>query len=263
MIRKITNFVSLFAFGCAALFSFGCGGGSGGNNQDPNTSFYVQVAAGGIPTVARVQGQFQTGSGTFGNRDSFPPLDVAGIGFTRIADAKVPGTWRLTYGPGLGGSLCLDSLTVDRNVSLGSFETLPCAPRYFSFTASPNSINALSPPATVTFTGKGISALSGIPVVAYYNEFGYVVASTPATNLSNNSLGVVNRVSVSVPDLSNAYDGEYTVAVHNINPDGTWEVIGAAHITIYGNPVPPNPFPIPVPCEQQPPNQEQLPCDAY
>ena len=262
---KITNFVLLIAFGCATLFSVGCSsGGSGGNNQDPNRGFYVQVTAANIPTIARVQGQFQSGSGTTtGTVTSFAPLEIGGAGFTPIPNAKVPGTWRLTYGPSIfGGSLCLTNATVDRNVSLGSFETLPCLPRFYSFTASPNIIDALAPPSSIAFTGKGISSLNGTPMLAYYNEFGYVVASTPASQLNYNGSGIVDGISVNVPDLSNAYDGEYTVAVHNVEANGTWEIIGAAPVTIYGNPPPPMPTPTPNDCFSSPPGHDQFPCEV-
>lgn len=264
MKRKFTNFVLLMTFGCATLFSLGCsGGGNGNGTPDPNRGFYVQVTAANIPSIARVQGQFLSGSGTAGTLSSFDPLDTNGGGFTQILNAKVPGTWRLTYSPGFsGGSLCIGILTVDRNVSLGSFETLPCTPRFFSFTASPNVINALAPPPSVSFTGKGISNLNGTPMIAYYDEFGNVVASTPTNQLLYDSFGFVEGVSVNVPDLTYAYDGEYTVAVHNVESNGTWEIIGAAPVTVYGNPPPPMPTPTPTTCFPSPPNQEQFPCDT-
>lgn len=215
MKRKITNFVLLLAFGCATLFSFGCGGGGGNGTPDPNRGFFVSVTAAGIPTVARVQGNVTGGTGNMG---SLNQLDITtfGAGFTQIPNTKVPGTWRMTYGPSVTvSSLCLTFVTVGRNVSLGSMETLPCPPRFFSFTASPNMIDALTPPATVSFTGEGTSTLYGTPMLEYYNEFGNVAASTTANQLLYDSFGVVEGVSVNVPDLTNAYDGEYTVAVHN------------------------------------------------
>lgn len=239
MKMKITDFVLVFAFACATLFSVGCGGNNGGgNNQDPNRGFFVSVTAGGIPTVAKVDGQFIGGSGNFGSMNTFN-LTTFGAGFTQAPNTRVPGTWRMTYGPQPGmPSLCLGYLTTDRNVSLGSMETLPCMPRFFSFTASPDTIDATNPPATVMFSGKGIDSLYGTPMLAFYNEFGRIAVTTPADEMLYGG-GQTSGVLVSVPDLTLAYDGTYTVALHNINQDGSWELIGAAPITIYGNPAPP------------------------
>ncbi|MCW5961631.1 MAG: hypothetical protein KIS76_15820 [Pyrinomonadaceae bacterium] len=213
--------------------------------------------------MERVDRNFVGGSGTYGSLTTFQVFETSGVGFTQIANAKVPGTWQLTYGPSFsGGSLCLTFTTENRNVSLGSLERLNCVPRFFSFTASPDSVDALNPPAAVTFNGKGINDLYGTPVLAYYNEFGNIVASTSSGQLLYEN-GNVEGISVNVPDISQVYNGTYTVAVHNVNADGTWEIIGAATMNIYGNPPPPptgggggdecGPPP--------PPDQPQLPCN--
>lgn len=260
MKRKIITFVFWCTFGSMALFFIGCGGGGGGNNQDPNRGFDVLILANNIPTSGRVVGQFQSGSGTYGSRTSFDEVTNGGV--WRISSAKVPGTWRMAYGPDFSGSsLCLGVQVVDRNVSLGSLEHLHCVPRFYSFTASPDTIDALNPPATVTFSGKGIENIHGMPTLAFYNEFGQVVASTTANQLLWEN-GEIEGLTVNVPDISEVYDGTYTIAVHNVQADGSWEIIGAAPITIYGNPPPPPP---PPPggggCEQAPPDQPQLPCE--
>ncbi len=263
MKRKIINFVTLCILGSLTLFFVGCSGGGsgGGNNQDPNRGFFVQVLANGIPTIARVDGTFISGSGTNGSLNSFIIFETSGAGLTQVPNVRVPGVWRLTYGPSFTGSLCLTFTTEDRNVNLGSFERLNCVPRFFSFTASPDNIDALNPPSTITFSGKGIDSLNGTPVLAYYNEFGTIVASTTSGQLLYDN-GEIEGISVNVPDLSQVYNGTYTVAVHNINPDGTWEIIGAATMTIYGNPPPP----LPPPgggddCDPPLPDQPQLPCN--
>ena len=257
MKRKITNFVLLFAFGCATLFSIGCSGG--GNNQDPNRGFDVLVTAANIPTIARVQGQFLNGSGNFGSQNTFNIQTNGGV--ARIPNLRVPGTWRFTYGPDIAvPSLCLGVQTVDRSVNLGSQVTLPCVPRFFSFTASPNTVDAFNPPATVDIGGNGSDTLYGTPMVATYNEFGNVVASTSATQLLYTD-GSVSGVRFSASDLSQVYDGTYTIAVHNVRADGSWEMIGAAAVTIYGNPPPP-PDDGGGGCGygQQSPNRPILPC---
>lgn len=246
-----------------------CDDDGGVSTPNPNAGFRVLTYAGTptafIPTAARVEGQFLQANGTTtGTVESFV-RDHGGVGYLIIDGARVPARWRLTLGPNVvgGGSLCLTFATTERNVSLNSEEWLFCPPRFFSFTASPNSINALNPPATITFSGKGVESVYGEPTLAFYNEFGYVIAST---QVQPNQLlwanGEIEGLQVSIPDITQVYDGTYTVAVHNIRADGSWEVIGAATVTIYGNPPPPPP---PPPggggCEQPPPDQPQLPCD--
>lgn len=261
MKRKIANFVLLSAFACVTVFSTGCGGGGNNNPPDPNRGFDVLVLAARIPTNARVQAAFLNGSGTYGSITSFPAQETGGDGFLTFTGAKVPGTWRFLYGAGFEPSQCLGVDVTDRNVSLGSREELECVPRFYSFTASPNMIDALNPPTTITFTGKGIENLYGTPMLAFYDEFGNVVVSTPANQMLWNN-GVIESLVVNVPsNINQAYDGTYTVAVHNVNADGSWEIIGAAPVTIYGNPPPPPPPPDGDGCGQQQQNLQQLPCD--
>ncbi len=262
MKRKSFNFVALFVFGCVTLLFVGCSGGNGGgNNQDPNRGFDVQILANNIPTVARVSGVFLNGSGTFGSVTTFNNVETSGVGYTQIVNAKVPGTWRLTYGPSIfGGSLCLGVATEDQSANLGSLVRLNCVPRFYGFTASPETIDALNPPATISFSGKGIENLVGTPVLAYYDEFGNVVASSTSNQLLYSN-GEPESVSANVPNLSLVYDGVYTVAIHNINPNGTWELIGAATMTVYGNPPPPPTGGGGDDCDPSFPNLQQLPCN--
>lgn len=209
--------------------------------MNSNRGFDVRViTTNGIQTIARVDGRYISGNSTAGTVSEFSNPSIFGVGFTNIPNARVPGVWRLTTSPGFSGaSLCLGIETVDRSESLGSQETLRCTPRFFSFTASPDVINASSPPATIDVTGNGSANLYGTPMIAFYDEFGNVVASGPANQLLYNN-GSVSGVRVNTSDLSQAYDGTYTGLVHNVHADGTWEVIGAAAITIYGNPPPPD-----------------------
>lgn len=257
MLIKITLFCSL----CFLFIS--C---SPTPNPSPNAGFSVTTYAGTpssrIPTAGTVNGQFLYAIGnTTGNLEYFNHIHN-GIGIYPIAQAKSPARWSLSLGPDLlGGSLCLTYSTVERDVATGSIQPLYCAPRYFSFTASPNSIDALNPPATITFDGKGIDNLYGEPTLAFYDESGNVVASTQATQ----SLWSGNEIEgfvVSTPNISGVYDGIYTVVVHNVLSDQSWDVIGAATITIYGNPLPPiEPPPGGGGCEPPQPDMPALPCE--
>lgn len=150
-------------------------------------------------------------------------------------------------------------------MNLNSVEKLTCPGSFFGFTATPNSLDALNPPATVTFSGEGIKNLFGEPVLAFYNEFGVVVASTQAVqSLSFSGGGEIEGVSVAVPDISQVLDGTYTIVVHNVNADGSWTIIGAASVTIFGNPPPLEPPPPEEdPCEPVLQDQPVLPCGQH
>lgn len=234
--KKLTMVFMVLMFVWVTM-AFRCGRNS---TPNPNQGFFARVTANGIPTGADLQGSLVGGNPTVGTLSQFPRTSLFGVGFTQIANTRLPGTWRLTTSPGFsGGSLCLGIETVDRNISLSEQITLPCRPLFFSFTASPSAVNALSPPPTIDVTGNGSDSLYGTPMIAFYDEFGNVAASGPANQLLYNN-GVVSGVRVNVSDLSQAYDGTYTGLVHNVRADGTWEVIGAAAITVYGNPPPPD-----------------------
>lgn len=249
-------------------FSLSCAGGGGGGTPDPNAGFrmrtFAQSQTGSVvfPTAAQVTGQFLQPTGTTtGTLESFN-LSHSGVGELAAVGARVPAIWRLTLGPNIpgGGSLCLSFATVDRSVTLNSTTDLVCPGRFTGFTASPDSIDALNPPATITFSGKGIDNTHGEPALAFYDEFGNIVASTQATQTLWDG-GETQGALVSVPDISSVYNGTYAIAIHNIKLDGSWELIGGAVVSIYGNPPPPEPPPGGGGCEEPPPGMPQLPCD--
>jgi len=261
--KKITG-ISLAVLLAWSAAGFSCGGNN--NTSNPNRGFDIQTQVqfpNGLVILqgGNAQGQFQSGPGTSGTVTSFNRNVNPGI--TTISGAKVPGVWRLAFGPAFFGDSCLTFVVENRNVSSGSLERLTCPGRFFGFTATADTIDAFNPPATVDITGSGSETLYGTPMIAFYNEFGNVVASTPANQLLYTD-GAVSGVRVGVSDLSQVYDGIYSAVVHNVQADGTWEIVGSASVTVYGNPPPP-----PDPggggggCEPQPQNQEQLPCDTY
>lgn len=263
--KQLITIIFVFVLGFAIA---ACSDG-GSSTSDPNAGFKLETFAVGpggaiIPTGGRVQGQFLQANGTTTGSVEFFSVSHGGA-ILLVSGARVPGRWRLTLGPDFAGAsdLCLTFTTVEKNMSLNSLEQLRCPGRFFGFTASPDSLDALNPPATVTFTGEGIKNVFGEPVLAFYNEFGVVVASTQTS--SSQSIcggGEIQGVTVSVPDISQVFDGIYTIVVHNVNADGSWEVIGAANVTIFGNPPPPSPPPPEEdPCYLLFQDQSQLPCD--
>jgi hypothetical protein len=244
--RKINIIASLVLIG-GVILMVGC---SHPPPVTPTSGFNIQTYARNpttgttLPSAAFVRGDFQSANGTTSGTVTTFSMSTAGGALTSvITGAKVPANWRFALSPTFDGtSLCRATTILDRSVSLGGTEVLPCVANFAGFTAIPNSIDALNPPATITFTGKAISALTGTPVLTFYNEFGQVAASTLSAQLTYNFAGEPEGLAVSVPiNISQAYDGVYNVAVNNVKSDGSLEIIGAATITIYGNPPPPPP----------------------
>jgi hypothetical protein len=217
-----------------------------GPTPDPNAGFKITTLANSfglmIPTSGEVQGILlnTTGNPT-GDVTSF---DVQhGGGTLVIPRAKVPGYWRLRLLPAFNGtSLCAFPVTEEPHVGLNENITLVCEARFFRYTASPDTIDALNPPATVAINGDGINTTYGTPMVAFYDEFGGVAAWVPASQIIWRK-GTARGVMVSIPQLNLVYDGMYTVVVHNIRSDGSWEAVGATPVTVFGNPPPPPPPP--------------------
>ena len=263
--KKSMLIILLFA---VTSVMFGCRGNS--NPSDPNQGFTVQGVARvhnlqgtayiDYATGGRFQGLFLSGAGTFGSITSF---DVNESTFAYTArGAKVPGRWRLGLSRGFVlGSLCVSPVVDERNVDLGSVETLRCFGGTSSFIAQPDSVDALNPPSTITITGSGIADTYGMPKVAVYDEYGNVGASVTATQLSSQPNSDLQTLTFSASDLSQVYDGVYSISVSNVNADGSWSIVGGAIVSVYGNPPPPpDPDPGGGGCEPQPQDMEQLPC---
>ena len=229
------------------------GGGTGGSSSDPNRGFDLQLFA-SYPNITIQTGALANGqllavtSQTTGTVDSFSNREINGIGFTRINGAKAPGTWRFVYPTvPLVPTLCLAPTITDRYVSRGELVRLYCTGRLIdTFDASPNTIDLQNPPSTVTISGKGIENIYGAPAVALYDSQGNFVSSTVPDSYSTDT-GEIDGIIITVPDLSQATNGSYTLTVSNVASDGTLEVVGAASITVIGDIIEPPPDP----CRQQ------------
>ncbi|QYO62584.1 hypothetical protein [Leptolyngbya sp. 7M] len=86
---------------------------------------------------------------------------------------------------------------------------LVCPGRFTGFTASPDLLDALNQPATITFLGKGLDNAYGEPALAFYDEFGNVVASTQAIQSLWDD-GEIEGIVVNLPDISQVFDGVYS-----------------------------------------------------
>ncbi len=100
-----------------------------------------------------------------------------------------------------------------------------------ALTASPSSVNLLSPPATATITGQGFDTTYGTPKVEYFDNNGYLIGSVYATSVSSDG----TWLQANVPDLSYVYSGTYQVKVTNKTSSGYYvHTVGSAPITAWG-----------------------------
>jgi hypothetical protein len=99
-----------------------------------------------------------------------------------------------------------------------------------ALSASPSSIYLPSPPSTATITGSGFDGTYGMPMVEYFDGNGFLVGSVIASSLSGST-----SLDASVPDLSEAYSGNYQVRVTNKTSSGYYlHRVGTVTMTAWG-----------------------------
>lgn len=251
--RKLQSALIFVALLCLSV-SFGCNGGGGSSNGgfrirtqlDYGNGFVLD--SGGIVSGNHVQDR----SGATGTVYSFG-VNTSPSGRASVDGGRAPALWRLT---GNVAGLCFFS-NIDRDIDRGEEERIICPAGFLitGYSASPNSIDVYSPPATMTITGSGMDGTHGLPSVAYYDESGYLVAETTTTTVAGDG----TWLQANTPNLSSVYTGNYTVIVRNAMADGNWRAVGAANVYVYGNDPPPPPDPEPDPCDC-PPGEPCTPC---
>jgi len=98
-----------------------------------------------------------------------------------------------------------------------------------ALTADPSTVYLPSPPASINISGQSFSQTYAMPMVEYFDDYGYFLGSALATYVSGD--GTV--LTVPAPNLSAVYSGAYLVRVTNKTGQGYYaEVVGGA--TIYG-----------------------------
>lgn len=100
-----------------------------------------------------------------------------------------------------------------------------------SLTADPSSVYLPSPPGSITISGQYFNPTYAMPMVEYFDDYGYFIGSALATYVSTD--GTV--MSVPAPDLSYVYSGTYQLRVTNKTWEGYYvEVVGTATMTGWG-----------------------------
>ncbi|MBV9960014.1 MAG: hypothetical protein JO360_16430 [Acidobacteria bacterium] len=96
-----------------------------------------------------------------------------------------------------------------------------------SLSASPSSIDLLSPPSSGTITGQGMWATNGMPRVDYFQSNGYFIGSVSATSAASDGTWIV----APQPDLSSVYSGFYQLKVTYPTEEGFYiNEVGSASI---------------------------------
>jgi hypothetical protein len=232
-VKRIAALVIIVALGTLTM-AFSCGG-----SPDPNRGFDIVafVNSNGVDTLqtAHVIGDFLSPNGTTTGTVEHFEQDVAR---TTITGARVPGRWRfqVTFNT---CSLIPSTFVGEQDVNRGQQVTFRCFSSINgTFTPSPSTVNAFAPPAMGTIYGQGISSAYGMPKVEYYDDMGTLVASKKADAVASDGTWLQG----SIPDLTSAYSGTYTLLIKNFRADGSKYIIGTATVKVVANsPPPPDP----------------------
>src|SRR5215213_10215075 len=123
------------------------------------------------------------------------------------------------------------TITVSTSGSCSNVVVVLATTSNLTLSASPSSIYLPSPPSTATVTGQSFDTTYGMPRVEYFDGSGYLVGSVYATSVSSGG----TSLDASVPDLSSAYSGTYTIRVTNKTYQGYYShTVGTATVTAWG-----------------------------
>lgn len=115
------------------------------------------------------------------------------------------------------------TITVSTSLNCSNVVAIPAINSNFALSASPSSVNLLSPPATVIVTGQGFDTTYGMPRVDYFDGNGYLVGGVYATSVGSGG----TSLQANVPDLSYVYSGTYQVRVVNKTSSATTSIRSA------------------------------------
>jgi hypothetical protein len=130
-------------------------------------------------------------------------------------------------------TVCINgSLNAGRDCNGGcSFTLIERTNLNASLTADPSSVYLPSPPTSVTISGQYFNATYGMPLVEYFDDYGYLIGTAAATYVSSDG----SVISVPAPDLSFVYSGTYMLRVTNKTSSGYYvEVVGTASMNGWG-----------------------------
>jgi hypothetical protein len=232
------------------------------------------------PTGFRVQ---TLGQDFVNNIPTTPPIPTPGIGFSSqfifnsrpttgtlrscagttditshfpCPDREAPAVWEFKHTSGF----CVGAPPVlsDGDVEPGSTVHFICERHFRQFFFAPQGVDVDAPPATIEFTGDGMTSTYGMPEITIVNsETGEVVANVTATAI--NAEGT--WIQAPTPFLGFNYSGQYAAVVYNKLADGTEDPTGGDWFQLYGNDPPPPPSDDPCASPYRDSNMEQMPCE--
>ena len=150
-------------------------------------------------------------------------------------NTKLPAVWEFTFGSGPCWGIS-DATNVD--IQPASKVGYVCEIHHHRFGLSTVSIDVSAPPPTIQFTGFGMDATYGMPVIKFLNlETGDESTNTTASAINGDG----TWLEASTPYLGFTYSGQYVAIVYNVKSDGSLEGVGGDWLEIYGNDPPPPP----------------------
>lgn len=235
MKRRLTILCLCVVVFAPAILGFKCGGSS----TPPPTGFRIRtlfivrsplgvdILRRGVPALIAGNWQFDTGAAN-GTVTSFNSTTDAGGRYT-VTNGRVPANWLIIRGP----IPPCTTISGPVNVTPGQeIETGCIVLTVSNLTSSPNPVNSQTAPQGFTVNGSGFNTTYGMPKVEYFNDYGDFVGVASAASVTSSAM------SGTMPDLTNLYDGTYTMLISNATAVG-WEAVGYTTVQTYGNPEPP------------------------
>ena len=239
--KKLIGLLLIFSV-FVMITAAGCGGGP------PPTPFFgfliyttlqvnggAVVAVGGVAVAAEWIEDAPALGTPDGTRLAFTGV-TSGSGYATVDEGRTPAVWFFQEGSGR----CAGQTT---NVTVRHSDTveLRCSILVRSFSISPSTVDAITPPTVFELSGSDCDATYGMPQVTFYNPYGSPVWSSTASAMSYGG----TWLQVPASGVEYLSSGSYTVLVSNVCWDGTTQPVGAASVYVYGNDPPPPPPPDP------------------
>jgi len=129
-------------------------------------------------------------------------------------------------------------LSTGASIDRGVFNYLTCIIKdgtgSFGGPTIPNSIDTTSSPTQITAYGEGIDSQYGMPTFQFFNQFGTLIAQSPATAVDQQDH---LWASTTTNNLVGLPTGPYGVKVLNVTPNGPGTIVSTANLYVYGGPI--------------------------
>lgn len=101
----------------------------------------------------------------------------------------------------------------------------------FFLTANPSGADLNTPPSSTTISGQGMDGTYGMPTIEYFDGSGFFIGSVTATSVAGDG----SWLTAPLPDLSQAYSGNYQLKVVNMRSSGYYlDTVGTTTLSCWG-----------------------------